>query len=258
MEIGVSTACLYPELLEMSVETLGKIGVRNIEIFINTFSEMEPAFLRKIKSILSCYNMKVSSCHPFTSGLEPIMFFSEYGRRLDDILELYRRYFYTMNEFGAEIFVFHGDRRTSQISVAEYAENYSRLSELGRSFDITVTQENVERCKSGDLDFITDLRRQLKDNVAFTLDLKQALRSGLEPMEVAQAMGKCLAHIHLNDHDDLHDCMLPGFGGFSFQRLFSFLKQIDYQGAAMVEVYRKNYFNVNELAESIKIIQKFV
>lgn len=258
MKIGVSTACLYPQKLETSVELLGKMGIETIEVFVNTFSEMEPAFLKKLKDILSYYNMSVHSCHPFTSELEPIMFFSEYERRLDDILELYRRYFYAMNELGAEIFVFHGDRKHGQISIAEYAENFAKLRDLGRTFGITVTQENVERCKSGELEFISGLRRLLGDDVAFTLDLKQALRSGLKPMEVAQTMGRCLAHIHLNDNDEMHDCLLPGFGSFPFQKLFAYLKQIGYQGIVMIEVYRKSYLEPEDLVKSIKRIKNFI
>lgn len=256
MDFGISTACMYPQVLEKSVEELGKMGVQKIELFFNTFSELEPDYLKELIKIIAHYHLTVVSCHPFTSGLEPMMFFSEYKRRLKDILELYRHYFDAMNQLGANVFVFHGDRKTSTISVAEYAQNFSALRDLGKSFGIIVTQENVERCKSGILDFITDLRKELNDDISFTLDLKQALRSGLEPMQVARAMGTCLAHIHLNDHDSFRDCMLPGFGCFPFEKLFAYLQEIHFCGTAMIEVYRKDYLELNELVQSINILKK--
>ena len=40
MKAGVSSACLYPQILEDSVEDLAKRGVKNIEIFVNSDCEL--------------------------------------------------------------------------------------------------------------------------------------------------------------------------------------------------------------------------
>ena len=44
MNIGVSTACLYPEPLEEALYSLAVNGVSNVEIFVNTHSELKKSF----------------------------------------------------------------------------------------------------------------------------------------------------------------------------------------------------------------------
>ena len=71
MNIGVSTACLYPELLENSLQYLGEKGVKYTEIFLNTFSEMSPDFIGKLRGIRDAYGMKITAFHPFMSNALP-------------------------------------------------------------------------------------------------------------------------------------------------------------------------------------------
>ena len=70
MDIGISTGCLYPMLTEDCLKTLCEIGFRHFEIFFNTFSELETEYLDDILKIISPYNAKIKSIHPFTSGFE--------------------------------------------------------------------------------------------------------------------------------------------------------------------------------------------
>ena len=49
MALGISTACLYPMAMEDSLQTLIDSGFREFEIFINTYSEMEPEFLTMLE-----------------------------------------------------------------------------------------------------------------------------------------------------------------------------------------------------------------
>ena len=44
MRIGVSTACLYPDLLEDSLVNLLDSGVNHVEIFVNSDSELDKQF----------------------------------------------------------------------------------------------------------------------------------------------------------------------------------------------------------------------
>ena len=46
MAIGISTSCLYPQATEEALETLGKMGVRTCEVFLNTISETTPEFIK--------------------------------------------------------------------------------------------------------------------------------------------------------------------------------------------------------------------
>ena len=84
----------------------------------------------------------------------------------------------------------------------------------------------------------------------FTFDIKQSVRSGYSPWEIYDAMRGHIAHIHLSDHNNSSDCMLPGKGNFNFQKLFRIALADGYNGAALVEVYRNAYRSERELYAS--------
>lgn len=132
MRAGVSTACLYPKLLEESVYDLALNGIAHTEIFVNTGSELERNYINGLASTLKQFEVTCRSLHPFTCAMEPMMFFSGYKRRVDDMLEFYKKYFEAMNILGAEIFIFHGNKKIPDISKELYYESFSRLAETGR------------------------------------------------------------------------------------------------------------------------------
>ena len=254
MEFGLSTACMYPEILEQVIECYGKLGVSQLEIFFNTFSELSKEYVRELKKRVDFYGMTVCSVHPFTSGLEPLMLFSEYERRVGDMLELYKRFFEAMQFLEAKVFVFHGDNRANERNAALYAERYQKLYRCGKEYGVIVAQENIVRCKSGDLDFLKELKCLLGKEIAFVFDIKQAVRSGYDPMEVLQVMGDQTVHLHLNDHLPGKDCLLPGCGRFDFSGCIRYLREIGNIPTMVVEVYHNNYKLPIELAESLKFL----
>ncbi len=65
MEIGISSASLYPQLLEDSLQSIGEAGIKKTEIFLNTFSEMSDTFIEKLCEIRDRYCMKNNSAAPF-------------------------------------------------------------------------------------------------------------------------------------------------------------------------------------------------
>ena len=80
MEIGISTGCLYPELTENSIRILTELGFKRLEVFFNTFSEMEIDYLDRLKRLLDSHGARVVSVHPFISSFESFMLFSAYER----------------------------------------------------------------------------------------------------------------------------------------------------------------------------------
>ena len=108
MKIGLSTGCFFPQTPVESLEKAGKLGVKYIEIFFNTDSELETEYLEKLKDIIDKYNMTVVSIHPFTSAIETFMFFSIYDYKLDDSVAYYEKYFKACNFLGCKYVVIHG------------------------------------------------------------------------------------------------------------------------------------------------------
>ena len=176
MALGISTACLYPMAMEDSLQTLIDSGFREFEIFINTYSEMEPEFLTMLEEKLKPQGCRVKSLHPFTSGFESYLLFSNYERRFQDGASFYRRYFEMARRLGAEVLVIHGDRsfEKSGLNDREYYDRFGILSRIAREYGVTLAQENVNAFRSQDCGFIRNMREYLKEDASFVLDVKQA------------------------------------------------------------------------------------
>ena len=256
MRLGVSTACLYPDLLEHSLDLLIERGFKLFEVFVNTFSELEPKYLDDLRGRVQKSGAEICSLHPFTSAFEVTLFFSEYERRTQDGLKFYRQYFEAANRIGAHILVLHGQRnyQKSRISPEQYLESYHRLYCLGQEYGVTVAQENVVQFRSEQSAFIRRMRKELGKECAFVLDLKQAVRAGENPMQMLDAMGERLVHVHLNDHTSEKDCLLPGSGSFDFSSLAQKLEEMKYSGNGVIEVYRDNFGKPEELVQAYRFL----
>ncbi len=255
MNFGVSTSCFYPDLLENSAKRIAKMNIPFTEVFFNSFSEVKKDYLLKLKGILG--DTKALSIHPFSSGFETFMLFSDYERRADDLIELYKYYFEACNLFGAEVLVLHGAYSTSNCSYDRYFERYFRLFEAGKSFGVMVAQENVARCKSGDIEFLKEMKTALGENVKFTLDLKQGRRSGIKALELIKVLGENICHVHISDGDETDECLAIGEGNEDFEKFFKALRDINYDKGVILELYRRNFEGEKELFESYEKLLKF-
>ncbi len=235
MDIGISTACFYPLQTEQALQREVDLGFHTFEVFFNTFSELRPAFLEELKQRAG--NGRFVSIHPFTSGYESYLLFSRYERRFADGLDFYEHYFEAANRLGADILVIHGEKNMPTFSDGEYLEHFYRLSERGRKYGVRVAQENVVGHRSQSPAFIEKMRTQLGENACFVLDIKQAVRAGVSPHVMCDAMGRGLIHLHCNDHNGEHDCVLAGEGRMDFEKLFRQMAAHGFEGDCVLEVY---------------------
>ncbi len=256
LRAGVSTACLYPKPLEESLYDLAVNGISNVEIFVNTHSELKKSFACGIADTLSRFDVKCLSVHPFTCELEPMMLFSEYERRMNDVLEYYKLYFQFMNIVGAEIFVFHGGKGSPNAMREPFCERYSRLYNLGKEFGVTVALENVSRCQSGSSVFVRDCAKILGNEFAFVLDTKQAVRAGENPFSFLEAAGNSIAHVHISDSGQLGDCLLIGKGSFQVKRFLTRLNELNPGCGVILELYRSGFKGISDLVTSCNVISK--
>lgn len=257
MQIGISTACLYPMELERSLDTLTSLeDIECAEIFFNTTSELEPCFLKKLKLKLTENNIKLSSVHPFTSAMEPFMFFSEYELRFYDMLDFYKRYFDALNYLNVDILVIHGDILPERIAESEFFERFGILAETGKRFGIRVAQENVNRHRSQSVGFINRFRKNLGDLAYFVLDIKQTVRAGEDTFEMINAMGEKIVHVHINDNTKERDCLLPGDGDVDFKKIYNEINKFGISPDWVIEVYRKNFDKYNELKTSLNFLRE--
>jgi sugar phosphate isomerase/epimerase len=118
-------------------------------------------------------------------------------------------------ETGAQIVAFHGARTFFNIEPMVYFERFWRISLAARRAGVMMCQENVSLFFGGDVRFIKAMRMALPE-VNFLLDIKQAVRAGIDPFDMIDAMGPKVRHVHASDNNDKRDCMLPGAGEFDF------------------------------------------
>lgn len=258
MKAGVSTACMYPTVLEKAFRDLAVNGVKTTEIFVNSHCELSNPYKSEMLAVKREYDMKVTSVHPFTCGIEPMMLFTAYERRVEDMLDYYKRFFEYMNDFGAYYFILHGNKDQNVIEDEMYFERYAQLQDTADSFGVCVVQENVSRCTGGSLDFLLKMKNTLGSRAAFVLDVKQAHRAGNDPTEMVRALGSNIRHIHFSDSGRDGDCLKFGFGEYDNESFFEALRQQGYDGSVILELYRNGFGEVTELAENCRVLQDYL
>jgi len=256
MQIGLSTACFYPLETEKALQKVAGLGFPCTEIFMNTYSELEEPFPAELRKIADNGGVKVVSMHPFTSPEEAFMLFSAYERRYRDVFEFYKKYFETCAILGADILVIHGGKTPLPIPKEEYWERFAALSEEGKKFGVTVAQENVVNHCAESTGFLMEMRDCLGDVFKVNLDIKQAVRAKQDPYEMARAMAGSIVNVHINDNNRHKDCLPPGKGNFDFSKYFNVLKEGGYAGSLIIELYRHNYQNEEEILKSAEYLKK--
>ncbi len=258
MKVGVSTACLYPMLTERSISTLIDMGIKEFEVFFNTSSELEPSYIKDIAKEIKRSGGTVYSIHPYSSQMEPFMFFSDYERRFTDMLDTYKQYFYAANKMDASVVVLHGDRLPGHVPDGKYIERFLKIAECGEKMGVTLAQENVNLHRSQNPDFLLKMKNQLGKYGKFVFDIKQSIRSGYDPYDFMDKIGDSIVHIHCNDNSAMRDCMLPGRGSMDYFRMKNILDKYNNSPTWVIEVYRRDFERITELRDSVDYLNGFL
>ncbi len=254
MQAGVSTACLYPQHLEEALYDLALNGITCTELFINADSDITRTRVHTLRTILDRYGMTCAAVHPFACPIEPIMLFSDYDRRVDDMIDYYRHYFEVMQQLGAAVFVLHGNLNTHPVSEELYCSRFLRLAEAGKEFGVTVAQENVSRCQSGSLHFLREMKRLLGDDARFVLDVKQAVRAGESPVNMLHLLGSHVCHVHISDHGEKGDCLQLGAGDFRIRSFLELLYANRPDCTVVLELYRSGFRGISDLVGGYRML----
>ena len=266
MKIGMSTASYFNVAsLEDAVSDIARRDVGLIEVFLNTFSEYTEEYIDLLCQRVLAGGLRVYSIHPMSTQFEPQLF-SLHPRQRADALALYRRVLQAGRRLGAAYYVMHGPvfLKTAPKSMGfdRYVPVFDELGGIAAEYGIQLTLENVSYCVFHRPDLGEALRQRLQGRLKFTLDVKQAIRSGFSPFAYLDAIGTDLANVHLCDARTLPDgqtCLeLPGEGEFDFSLLAERLRQLDYQGAAFIEVYSDMYRELDELYASLRTMERIL
>lgn len=252
MKIGISTASFYPLILEESLDTIKNSGFDLIEVFLNTPSEFSEEYAKNFKEKADKLGIKINSVHSFSSHFEPYLF-DVYQRRRKDMIKHYESVLNCAKIFESDIYTFHGLRLTdfNNLNKKHVIDVFNELTYLSSSYDVRLAQENVSWCMSSNLEYLKFLIEGVKNPLYFTLDIKQAFRAKIDPIEYIKVMKDKIVNCHVNDKNEESSCMLPGRGNVDFGELNLNLKAFGYAGNGIIEVYGENYKNYSELTLSM-------
>ena len=258
---GASTGCLYPARPVEALRTFLDLGIRKFELFTNTDSELRAPYTSQLRALLDEYGAQAVSIHPYTSGFETNLFFSEYDGRTEDGLRYYTNYCAAGRALGARFLTLHGAHymeRPPAGFLQRYARNYARLARVCADGGILLTQENVAVCMSGRAEFIEALRDELHGDISFTYDIKHAARS-CDPLRMLQAMRGAIVNVHFNDYlYTAGRCAVPFSGETDQHAILAELRAQGYAGDFIVEVYRDNFQSPQQIADAVRATEAAV
>lgn len=251
MKIGISSSCLYPMYTEESFRLIALQGVPISEIFFNANCELEPQFIKRLLEIKKEYGIELSSVHPTMSLAESFILFSNYDRRFAEGMDVYKRYGEIAAELDAKYVIMHGGKYNGTMDNHGYFDRFAQVADAVRQNGATLLQENVVNFRAGSLESLEDMSNYLGDDVNFCLDVKQSIRGGYSPYDVLKLLGNKIKHLHLSDHNEHSDCILPCKDGcFDFKKFLTQAVKCGYVGDAVIEVYRNAFDQPEELFDS--------
>ena len=259
MNIGVSTGCFYPRKTIDCLQSVADLGAKYTEVFFNTDSELDKEYLLKLKEVADTNNVKIVSVHPYTSAIETFMFFARTDYKLEDSIKYYEKYFRACQVLGAKYVVIHGCHTTAEyMDMDRYTSIMNRLSQKAREYGVYVSQENVVKFKCGYIDNLKKFIRNADKDIRFVLDIKQTVRAQQDLWAMLDLMGDRISHIHISDHSDEYDSMIPGQGCFDFEKLFRTAEEKYNVKTAIIEIYQHNLNSDLRLKESLEMLQKLI
>ena len=257
MDIGVSTACMFGRLhIEDAIREYGRLGIGTTEVFLNTFSEHDPVFIKKLRKTADDSGVKIVSVHGHGLAYETNMF-SGYDRSKKDSFDIFERVMDAAEALGADCYVFHGPAvlkraRKLVLNFEKIGETVSEAADAAKRRHVKFAYENVHWCFFHYPGFAEELKKRVdNDNLYFVLDLKQAAQSGYDPMLYLDAMGTGrIANIHVCDFVKQGRYIAPAMpfaGEMDFAALANRLKKDGYDSHIVLEVYSDNYKETEEL-----------
>lgn len=255
MNFGISTACFFPVKTEDTIPIISELGTDRCEVFLEAESEYNLDYIALLNDRCQKYEITPISVHSFCSAFEPFIF-TDYERRRNDCVNTFQKVLAAARELGAKYYTFHGEPIKEVKDMSNYAAKFTYLADLAKEYGVILAWENVSWCQSSDPQFIARVMdKQKSDNLKFTLDFKQAYRANRTPADYIRVMGNNIVNVHINDRTNNQMCLLPGEGDVDFNDLFEQLNDVSYQGDCILEVYRSNYNEYNQIKDALEFLK---
>ena len=266
MQVGISTASLFNRYdLEDSPAHMAAMGASLCEIFLNTFSEYEDGFIKALKTRIDESGLSVYSVHPMGTQFEPQLF-SVYHRQREDAKKIFEQVLRAGKTLGAKCYVMHGpsglNGAVKHMDIPRIGPMVQELCEMAAAYSLTLAWENVSWCLFHLPSFGPRLLEATKaDDLRFTLDIKQAARSGYAAEEYIHAIGERMVNLHICDYIHTPERVLPvlpGKGECDLTAIKRALQAKGYTGPAFLEVYSDMYADETELRNCYDYVKTYL
>ena len=244
VQLGASSGAFYPHTpTELVPQAAARLGIRAIEIMLQTRGEYEPAFIAGVAANARAAGVKVTSVHSLTR-LHP--FLDAYPRRVKEAHDAFQLAIEATVALGAQVLVWHGPNRT-ELRDDEAWERFivltaglaRRCGEAG----ITLGIENVSYGALALVRNVVSFATRLHEiggqrEIGFVFDPFQAAEAGANPFMMLAAMGNRVVNVHISDvqeHDPGARHLLPGDGDLPWSALIRAIAGSGYTGPMMIE-----------------------
>lgn len=238
MKLGISSAAFYGQMeTEDQAALLHDFPVEVCEVFLETRSEYSAAFGALVRERLA--GMPCLSVHPKGSQFEQDLF-GRSKRQEADALDTFRHVCGAGQALGAKYYVFHGafsvSGRLRPGAIFELPERVTNLRAVAAAHGLELLWENVSWCAMRAPEDVRAILEVFPD-MNFVLDVKQAFRAGVDPLDMMKAMDGHIRHVHALDWDAEGRLCLPGQGVLDWRALTGALRAQGYDGAVILEPY---------------------
>jgi len=228
-QVGLSTASVYPETTAAAFELAARLGYDGLEVMIWTDPVSQDA--EALRQLSEHYAVPILAVHA------PCLLITQRVWGTEPWVKLERARA-AAELLGASTVVVHPPFRWQR----DYARGFrTGLERMANETQIRFAVENMFplRVRGREVTaYAPDWDPTTEPHRAYTLDLSHTAVSQTSPLELADAMGRRLAHVHIADGTgaakDEH--LVPGRGGQPCGELLEQLAGQGFDGAVVVEV----------------------
>ena len=263
---GISTASFFDKLmLEDAPALFRQWGVRNAEYYLNSYCEYDPAFIDRLAKETEDAGIRVIGVHPMSLQYEPLLF-TPHPRQRSDAMKAYELVLRAGERLHADHYVMHGPvvlgkGVSKNLQLERLAPIFDTLSDMAEDHGLHLTLENVSYSIMPTPEIGKEIRSLITRPLYHTLDIKQAIRAGVDPLAFVEAFGTHILAVHACDCDlsgEKPRYCLPPHGGYDFRRLIDALKGRDFQRSVLLEAYSDMYREISELKDAYYALDKII
>jgi sugar phosphate isomerase/epimerase len=145
------------------------------------------------------------------------------------------------------------------LQLERLAPIFDHLSDMAEDHGLHLTLENVSYSIMPSPEIGTILHRLMRRPLYHTLDLKQSIRAGFDPMQFVDAFGERIIAVHACDCDRSGEkprFCLPPRGGFDFKRIVDALQKKGFSGTVLLEAYSDMFQSHKELKDAYDALSR--